>query len=176
MCWCWKSSPQCPHGFPCALGLELAFSSAPSVQLWLPGHRGRGWMADGDYSVPRLLLPCCWKGHLELLILGRSALARAHPTPRLATKDQRGFLPALQLSTATTKSPLGCPSAHPRDGQSLLQRELRGPGGAGAGLVSDGSCCMCPSSLSPSTGSIVSLHACDALPLRRLGFEVEIKH
>lgn len=148
----------------------------PNVQLWLPGHRGHGWMADGVCSVPKLLLPCCWKGHLELLILGRSALARARPAPRLATKDQRGSLPALQLSTATTESPLGCPSAHSMAGQSLLQRELQGPGRAEARLVSDGSCCTCPSSLSPSMGSIMSLHVCDVLLPWRLGFEVEIKH
>lgn len=25
----------------------LGLSSAPNVQLWLPGHRGHGWMAGG---------------------------------------------------------------------------------------------------------------------------------
>lgn len=48
------------------VGLELGFSSALNVQLWLPGHRGHGWMADGGCCVPILLLQCCWKGHLEL--------------------------------------------------------------------------------------------------------------
>lgn len=42
--------PSVPMASPVPWGWSwelLGFSSAPGVQLWLPGRRGHGWMADG---------------------------------------------------------------------------------------------------------------------------------
>lgn len=166
---CAGAGDLCPHD-PCAVGLELGFSSALNVQLWLPGHRGHDWMADGGCSVPILLLQCCWKGHLELSwlwgglhlpgLMPPHAWVPPCPSPGHSHHPESPGVSQCSSQGKTEPSP----------------RELRGPGRAGAGLALGRSCHTCPLSLSPSTGSIVSLHVCDALPSRRLGFEVEIKH
>lgn len=182
MCWCWRSLPRCPRGFPCAVGLELGFSSAPNVQLWLPGHRGHGWMADGGYSVPRLLCNAAGRCTWSCLDFGEACTCQGSCHLRPGQEGPARVPPCPSPEHSHHRESPGMSQCSSRAGQSLLQRgELR-EGSCGA-LAEAGPGCLragpaarihrhCPHPWAPS----VSLHVCDALSPQRLGFEVEIKH
>lgn len=54
---------------PCAMGLELGTAGVQQCpQCAALAARAQGTWLDGmgADSVPKLLLQCCWKGHLEL--------------------------------------------------------------------------------------------------------------
>lgn len=52
MCWCWRSLLQCPHGFPCAMGLELGTAGVQQCpQCAALAARARGTWLGGSWGL-----------------------------------------------------------------------------------------------------------------------------
>lgn len=106
-----------------------------------------GWQMEAAVS-PYSSYNAAGRGTWSCLDFGEVCTCQGSCHPTL------GSLPALPLGTATTQSPLGCPSAHPRARQSLLHgscgalAEL-GPGWLWAGPATRVHC-HCPHPRAPS--------------------------